>query len=646
MAPTIQDLRATLREMADEHPAPAPADLLTDLRAARSARRTRRFWGYGVGVAAAAAAAVVLTQGLGDGPDASLPAGDPGDPVSHGWVLTDGEPPEVADGLRLLEAEELSMEESAQVPAPDPSTPGGQRYAVLWCDAGPAPDDPAIQRPALVLDADPVSSLSPVTIPCAPRDGGAVVTPVPLPPPDGGGAFSATWEGDLPRGAEAVVAVYEESSRSDYPDQPVPDPPLTPPAVPEDSVVVDAGSPTTTVDLRDAPQGGPGALGGVHAGTATISADSTLQLWAGGPGTLRVLVDGVRVTDDGDGEGPAGWFSQDPELRDGGWQVFTPGQHRTLELPSELLPPVGQTRTVTVAVQPVMGVFPWQVAVTDVAEPAAALAPVADGEPDGGGGLPQWYLGFRHAATWELPADGSWQTLEVPAELRGEPTAWVVTCPGGDGARATGAPVASVSVDGGPIDDGLTCGDPDLALLNLEMQSVVGVEALRETDGEVQASLPRTRAGDGTGSGTGSGTVSAYIVVPFEEFDHAAAAPPPAAQERLAAVFPEDMVAERTVTQDDLVDGRATLTMAPGAQALTFTTEGVGRVRITIEGRSTLIDQISRDGWWTAWSDARTTQLVTGSLAHALEPGDEIVLEVEGYDPGSFTAELLGVDTS
>ena len=97
------------------------------------------------------------------------------------------------------------------------------------------------------------------------------------------------------------------------------------------------------------------------------------------------------------------------------------------------------------------------------------------------------------------------------------------------------------------------------------------------------------------------------------------------------------MVAERTVTQDDLVDGRAALTMTPRAQALTFTTEGVGRVRITIEGRSTLIDQISRDGWWTAWSDARTTQLVTGNLAHALKTPVSVMLAEAEATPGPLS---------
>lgn len=81
--------------------------LLAELRAARSARRKRR-WGYAVGGVAAAAAlgvGVVLAPGLGGDQPSPQPADRPGDPVSRGWVLAeDGTPPEYADGLRLVNA--------------------------------------------------------------------------------------------------------------------------------------------------------------------------------------------------------------------------------------------------------------------------------------------------------------------------------------------------------------------------------------------------------------------------------------------------------------------------------------------------------------------------------------------------------------
>lgn len=617
MAPTLDDLRLTLREMADEHPAPAPADLLTELRDRRRAERTRRRWGYAAGVAAAATVAVVATQTAEPGPESvgTVPAERPGDAADRGWVLTDGSPPEVADGLTLLGSAELSAGGTVQVPDPEP-TGRRQRYAVLWCDTGPAADDPAIQDPALVLDEGAV------TIPCLPRSGAGTVTPVPLPPAGEDGQLGATWEGDLPRDAEAVVAVYEEASRSGYPYPPLPDPPLDPPAVGEDATALDAGTPL--VFVQDPVEDDLGIVwtAEMHTETVALGPGSTLDLWAGGPGELRVLVDGIWVTDDGDGADA--WAGQDPELREGGWQAFTPGQRSTLELPEELLPAAGESRTVQVAVQPVMGVHPWQVAVTDVGEAPAALAPVPDGT-----GVPEWFGGYRLAATWELPTDGSWQTLELPPELEGLPVVWATTCPDPDPDRAS---LAGLSAGGQPIDMGLSCTDVDNALINMHLTWVSGTP-LTTAEDPVVASLP--------GSGDGFGTVRAYVPVPFEEFDFAAGRPVPVEGDSLAATFPEGLEVEAELTLDDLADGRTTLTMTDRTMVLRISSEGVGRVRI--EGAGSLAGSLPSDGWWSSWTDQAYSEPVLGSLDHALSPGAELRFTAEGYEPGSLRIELLRV---
>lgn len=616
MASTIEDLRTTLQEMADEHPAPAAADLLAELTDARRARRTRRRWGYAAAVAAAAAIGVVAVQGLPDpGALDRAPGGEQDRPASGEWLLTDGAPPPAAAGLALLDSAEVSAGGTVQVPDPEPFNQR-QRYIVMWCDEGPAADDPAVRPPSLVLED------SGVAIPCLPRAGGdGSGIPMPLPPAGDAGELAATWQGDVPRDGEAVVAVYEEAARSTYPFPPQPDAPLEPPALPAGAVEV--GPETPQAEVRD-PEGS--TVRQMHVRNVTLGADSLLELWAAGPGVLRVQVDGVWVTDDGDLDAEADWRRQDPELRDLGWQVFTPGQRRTLELPDELLPAARQERTVQIAVQPVMGTQEWQVAVTGTGPAPEAIAPSTDAA-----GMPEWFGGFRRAATWNVPTDGAFHDLQVPDELTGTEAAWAVACPGALGS----IPLASVSVGGDPVQHGLSCGDVDLALLNLTLTRTLD-GGMPTTSGPVMASVEGTEGTEVTG------VLSAYVPVPYEDFDFAAATPLPQDEDPLTWTFPEGTEVEASVDLEDFVDGRATLTTTDRTVAMRISSEGVGRVRI--DGPPGLRSVgIPADGWWSSWTDQAVSQPMLGSLDHALRPGDELEFTVEGYAPGSLRIELLRV---
>ncbi len=157
----------------------------------------------------------------------------PGSPAARGWVLNDGELPQQADGLILLEKDDVPYD------APDTITPAAhgegsaaQRYAVLWCD--PAPRDPAITAPVLRLST-PAGATQ---LPCTSTDNlAAPVVPVPL--PDGPHVLAqASWAGDVPRRGSAVLGVYREATWQEYEFAPVRPGTYAPPQASDDAVVM------------------------------------------------------------------------------------------------------------------------------------------------------------------------------------------------------------------------------------------------------------------------------------------------------------------------------------------------------------------------------------------------------------------------
>lgn len=624
MAPTTHDLRLALREAAGATPAPAPADVLAGLRAERSRRRRRALLGAVSGAAAAAVVGVALLQ-LVERPHPG-PAQD-GSPSTAAapWALVDGEAPPQADGLVRLSSAPVDYADPGRIALPDAeSLPSDQRWAVLWCDVGP--DDAAITPPSLRLTTGAGDA---VEVPCLPRDGsagGSGPTPVALPPGEGLSVVG-TWSGDVPARGEAVLAVYQEASRSDYDFPGWPEPPLEPP-VHEEATIIGP-------DSAGGPVGGS-SYDGARTVTVELTSDTSLALWRGVPGGLQVEVDGVLVTDDGDledGSADGAWQHADPELREGVWEAFRAGQTRSLALPDEVLPEPGRTRSATVTVVPRGGDQHWQVAVLATADGApSALAPT-----DTGTELPEWYAGLHRIATWQVPADGSAVPLRLPRGLAGQDVSWAVVCPSATGGPASqdppsgSVPTAALTVDGRRSE--LTCATPerglDVALLNLET---------RRLSGTVLAADPTVTAALESSPGA-SGTVAAYVAVPFEEFDFASATPP--VEVDTESAIQGEVSVQQTVGTDDLgPDGTVEMELSARTTALRLTTEGVGRVRLMVDGEP--VDGLE-DGWWTSWTDQRVTVTPPALLHRLARPGTVLHLQVEGYESGELRAELLSV---
>lgn len=622
MAPNTQDLRLALHEAADEHPPPAPSDLLAGLRRERGRRRRRTALAAVAGSVAVAAAGTALLVQLQDRPAAdSHPAQDgTGSPSERGWVLEDGEAPVQADGLLLLDGLEVPYSSPGALELPDASG-DVQRYAVLWCQIGP--DDPAVAQPALELSTADGTA---VEVPCLPVDEDrtpARVAPVSLPPGEDL-SVDAGWTGDVPARGDAVLGIYEEAAWQAYDFPGWPEPALPPP-------VHGAG----TVLLG--PEGAGALVDGLHhadarSTTVTLTSRTTLELWRGLPGRLEVDVDGVRVTDDGDldpARGTDAWKAADPELRDGAWTAFTAGQTRSLALPDELLPAPGETRTATVTVVPRVGADRWQVAVLGTADGANRGVAPSDVPTK----LPEWHAGLRLAATWQVPAAGTAPTLTVPEGLTGKDVSWAVLCPGGDDVPADApvgsVPTAVVTVDGRRTE--FTCATEqsgtDLALLNLQ-DGLTGTSVGQ--DPTVTVALEASTSGT-------PGVVAAYVPVPFEEFDFGAAIPPVEVDTEAAVQGGVEVVG--TLRPEDLADdGTAELELTARTVALRLTTQGVGRVRLTVDGEP--LEGLD-DGWWTSWTDARVSVTPPELLHRLARPGKTLQVRVEGYEPGEVQVELL-----
>lgn len=327
--------------------------------------------------------------------------------VDRGWALAeDGTPPVGVDGMRLTDVVEIGYEDRAGwLRLGAGWRTGGTRWAVLWCDL-PSLEDPAVEQPTLELSFDEGA----VSLPCAGRSGNpALDTLTPLPPagPDDRPTPDHLWRGDLPKDGSATLGVYLELYGAPLRTGRV----LAPPPPPAGAVALDSGSTPVRHGGR-----------AVHVAMVEVRAGSRLTLWAGGPGLLRASVDGRVVTDDGDLEENPDWGHQDPDLRDGYWHAGRAGSRRTLDLPPDVLPDDGGSRTVVVAVSEESALpGSWSVHISP-AEPVvpdaeAAVMPAPSGIPTAPGLTP--------VAAWLVPADGHPHELALPELPRGDdPWTW------------------------------------------------------------------------------------------------------------------------------------------------------------------------------------------------------------------------------
>ncbi|ANS78525.1 hypothetical protein SGUI_1129 [Serinicoccus hydrothermalis] len=492
---------------------------------------------------------------------------------------------------------------------------------MLWCDTGPALDDPAVTPPGLTLDVGEGGLLP---VPCRSSDGsGEGAPPVALPPSEDG--WQAAWEGDLPADGDAVLGIYEEAAHADYPFPGWPDPLPQAPDVADGEVSLDQDTPLTGQQIS----GQEVTVMVTSTVAANLDEDSTVELWTSVPGRIQVWLDGTLLTDDGDDLQE--WQVADPALRDGSFSAFTAGQRLTLAVPPEL---AQRGEPVRVSAGANHG-QPWQVRVTGADGPRGAVDAVAPVSPDAlPDALVEWSGGMHRLAAWELPTDGTVAELELPEAVRGEPVTWVVACPGVDPSPIG---MATITVDDGPRLE-RACADPEYGFGFVGTQ----VDLSEVPEGSsVRVGLPSLDEVD-------TGLVAAYAPVPFEDFDHAAGATSEWAFSAEAILRAEPEVVATLTLADLDADGVATLAVPEGASILRATSEGVGRLEVSHEERSLLdpgvVSASAREAgeqWWTAWTDQPSTQLVATHLERSVSSGDELRIEVEGYEGGSLTLELL-----
>lgn len=567
----------------------------------------------------------------------------------------DGDPPSAVMGLRRTQLAEVDAQDRSAHVTLDTSSQGMElaRFAVLWCDMPPAASR-GIEVPTGTITVREVE----IPVPCAGRDGTPPVRQmVPLPLE---GTAVLDVAGDLPSAGSATLAVYTEPTDG----SPLPfvrgsDSPA--PAVPPGAVALEEEHAI------------PALFDTVRTRLVQISSGSQIRVHAASTGSVRVDVDGVPVTDDGDvagmarlyelmSEQPADgpgfqdvfdevradlWRTQQPDLREGRWVVYVPGSQRTFPVPESVLPADGQRRTVavsvTVTVEGDLEEHP-QVVVTDALEVAPPVAGDLEPQPlplDGlGDEMPAYVQGTRLSAAWRVRQDGLLRTLpDVPAgdgaapwlvgTWSGSPTAGLLPAPllGG---LSTGTvlagdeafPLMVVNTSTDSLAD-LHLGGPD------DTWSFPVEDRWRLPAGEVAVVLPAA-------PGLPDANVLAYLPVSYDEFDFTDAPAPssswPADGDPPWSPLPPPPL--DTLTESDLEDGRLTLELDDAAASLWITTRGPGRMELLRDGQPLLWE--AQDGWWSSWTDRAVT-----SDVHFPPVGGTLQVRVEGYEEG-FRVEVHG----
>ncbi|WP_151524626.1 hypothetical protein [Serinicoccus kebangsaanensis] len=597
--------------------------------------RDRRWWW-----AAAAAVPLAVLGGYAlslDGEEESAPAPTfveaAGEPVTDlteaGFELRDdGTPPNGAAGLTLVETIDLSPGGTQQVELDtDDVRFQGQSamFAVLWCDMPPA-DDPNLEPPGGIVSV----AGERIPVPCAGRDAGPPVTTghvVTLPPQ---GSATVEVSGDIPGDGGAVLGLYAEPP--DVFQTPLPDGNLTDaPPVPDGAALVE--------DQALMPYGPQSATRIVQA--VELTPDSTIRVWAGRTGAVSVAVDGHPVTDDGDLAGmmtdeQPDWHDQLPDVRDGRWSTYVPGQQREFALPADLLPARGERRDAVVEVTTEAGAEHLQVVATQAGRAALDLSPATQVlAPD----LPELVSGHRLVGAWELPTDAHVRELESsppdPDELR-----WVMLMPS-DAARGrmwwspfSGEGLLQRGRHAMPIWTMSEVAEVTQWLTTARAEPLPGMSA----DDPLQAAAPATR-------GAAPAVLLAYAPVPYQDFDFSAAAVPehawPTGGERGLSRYGFGDDPLETLGPEDLDEsGTARVELPSGGFGVgaRISTEGEGRIRFLIHDKP--VDELNgTDGWWSSWTDEPVTT-ETG-LVYGYGGTLEIPLTIIVEDYEEFTIELL-----
>ncbi|MCK0111606.1 hypothetical protein MWU75_05575 [Ornithinimicrobium sp. F0845] len=645
---TITDLRESLEQTAHRYDAPDPHELLRgvqdDIATGRDrGSRTPRLVAAAAAVALVAAGGWALSQGLGEEETGTMhPA--------NTWELVDGNPPEYAAGLALVETVELGASEDGVVIL-DPEPLVGPSYAVAWCTGA------SEGAPSLVVGVGPADEPdSGVPIGCLTPQAPEVMTPMPLPELSGDIGINRLPEDAAQDAAgpgtatTVVVGLYREASTSEfpYPDQTEPTEP------PTADVVLDAGTPATTeVHLDHLGEAAEGYL--MPAVSVPTREGTVLTTWAGEPGRLLVAVNGMVITNDGEGlaqpasAGP--WQHADPDLRGGYWLTWTASAStREFDLsPSGLAAhgiQVSEGETVTVAARAAFPRDAWQVGID---QPA--------GGPDAGGtsgpapvepteALPALAYGYEQVTAVSVPASGSTFEIEL-GDVDPDHLIWVTEC-------SAEAALVDVRIGSTPVQ----C-SPGMEWLNVAR--VPGLVEGQPVDVTV-------------GVGPEPVTLAAYTPRVWEDYPFEESADPIGTSDSAEAVLPRPVDGERpseltrmpgpavvyrevaTVSTSDLdADGRAEVTV-PSSTDLSIWIEstGVSRMRLALDG--TPVEQLVpdpdesvitgilpahqlllRDGWFSTWTAESRGQQVRfdhadGRTGHGERDEPTVTIEVETVD--------------
>ncbi|MGI8947640.1 MAG: sigma factor-like helix-turn-helix DNA-binding protein [Ornithinimicrobium sp.] len=650
----------TLDAIADAARAPdATALLAGSVRRAEQIGRRRRLGWVGAAVAALAlgGAGVVLDDSPDDPEQVEDTQDDqapedlavPDPAYDEGYGFQDGTPrPFTLDGLQLVVSHEIAPGGLWSTGFP-PTSSDDPLYAVAWCPS---------------VDPDEVDSGSPVTmtagdavvlaLPCTPTTDQQSVPVQPLP------VDAGLWRVANPLSSGALVAVYKEATWEDFPFAP-PGHRMawSPPATTADRLVIDARS---VQRPRPGLESVAGTAAPYSATVPTTTSTIDLDVILDGPGQVLVALDGVVVTEDGDGLGPAVGLgpleSAEPDLRRGFVHSFQPGVHRrTLRLDSDALSAMGVDLTdgeVEVSAVP-RAVRPdaWAVQIT-TSGPTPAAETVLEPVPDET--LPTYAFGLRQIGAVDVPADA--QPRQVAVDPRGAgPLVWALDC-SPEQPREDEPFVLTVGV----TEHFLSCALGD-----------AWSGAVRSSSDQADQPPPGrpTIAVDSAGP-RDSVRVAAYEPVAWSDYPFESSTLAPDLQglpepgqstssgnDGLTNVYVETDV----VTLADLdAQGQAVLQLEPAQFTdLVIRTTGIGRFRLgaTEEGsvrapvgpsdlrQLPYGDVLERNGWWSSWTAAPSTWLVPALSREDDRPvqelGGELTVTVEGYEGGSLEIAAISL---
>ncbi len=634
------DLQAALKHMAQQQAVPDPHTVLAGAEArAGSLGRRRRILG-----AAAVAAAIIAVAGAsallngGDEPLGQIEPAVPDDSNADGYGIIDGEPQPFMDGLRLVDAETIESGRDGTIQLDDISA-DEPLYAVAWCaipSGGDSGGDRALQN---VITIE--TSNSGASIPCLDRSEDLNQADVAYPVSTDGTYVVSNGSDDA-----AVIAFYDEPSREDYPFPGVDPAPFR--AADPGVMVIDSTTPPGRAEDIDAIPDGSRIFRSSFSITDEMA---VLTMELNEPGQLLVALDGVVVTNDGEGipgqsEDEDTW--NDPRLRNGYIAAFGPPRQKTVTFSRSQLESMGvdvDDGEFTVTAYPLgfVGDSAWRVTYSNDTQSENAGEDSLPLQSDSSS-FPNFAFGHRLIGSYEVPSDGvSRYVVRTPTAV--DTTTWVVDCSGIDigGGEWLEPKVGTVTT---PVSVG------DLQCLSDQgWNTPLRPYDMREAAKSVEGTQLAARYTDDDEPLT----VAAYSPMTFEAFPFDGGA------DVLGFADGSDVGGQmkatelKVLTLEDLeADGSIVFDVPDSREnELYFTTSGKGRFwlesadpsegALTPSGRSAYpgTATFGLDDYWTSWTTAEVTWPILARTDNGAVP-ERMRLRVEGYDDGTFEMRAFG----